>query len=145
MIAINQEKCTGCEFCIDECPAKIIELQNNKAQFIDTEFCIDCGHCAAICPVQAISSISDMTKLQFSVSKIDANLSDVQTLLKKKRSVRSFKESIIPKELINQILESFQLFPLRRKPGKQNMYQLKEKQDDCTILCKTMEFNILPM
>lgn len=55
MVAIvDTEKCTGCETCVDECPASSITLKNEKA-VVDKDLCVDCGSCVDVCPSEAIS------------------------------------------------------------------------------------------
>ncbi len=55
MVAIvDIEKCTGCETCVDECPASAIIMKNDKA-VIDADLCVDCGSCVDVCPSEAIS------------------------------------------------------------------------------------------
>ncbi len=50
---IDKEKCTGCETCVDECPAVAICIEKEKAQ-VDKDICVDCGSCVDICPSEAI-------------------------------------------------------------------------------------------
>ena len=59
-ITINEEKCTGCKKCINDCFLDNIKLSDNKATII-SQHCIKCGHCAAVCPEEAIS-IEDLEK-----------------------------------------------------------------------------------
>jgi len=42
-----------CTKCIDACPAEAIFLEDGKPS-VQTDSCIECGYCVAICPVQAI-------------------------------------------------------------------------------------------
>jgi ferredoxin len=51
---VDQEKCTGCESCIGECPSEAISMAEDKAK-IDPDVCVDCGVCVDVCPVEAIS------------------------------------------------------------------------------------------
>ena len=51
---VDEEKCTGCESCVAECPSEAIKMVNEKAH-IDADTCIDCGVCVDACPVEAIS------------------------------------------------------------------------------------------
>ena len=51
---VDQEKCTGCESCVSECPSEAIKMANDKA-VVDAEACIDCGVCIDACPEEAIS------------------------------------------------------------------------------------------
>jgi ferredoxin len=51
---VNNDECTGCGICVDECPATAIELKNEKAH-VDEKECTDCGTCVDSCPNSAIS------------------------------------------------------------------------------------------
>lgn len=51
---IDIEKCTGCETCVDECPAAAIEMNSDKAK-VNNELCVDCGSCVDVCPTEAIT------------------------------------------------------------------------------------------
>ena len=51
---VDEQKCTGCESCVEECPSNAISLVDNKA-VVDEEICIDCGVCVDACPEEAIS------------------------------------------------------------------------------------------
>jgi Fe-S-cluster-containing hydrogenase component 2 len=51
---VDEEKCTGCETCVSECPSEAINMVEEKAA-VDEETCIDCGVCVDACPEEAIS------------------------------------------------------------------------------------------
>ncbi len=51
---VDEEKCTGCEACVKECPGSAIEMVNGVAE-VDPELCLDCGICVDVCPAKAIS------------------------------------------------------------------------------------------
>jgi Fe-S-cluster-containing hydrogenase component 2 len=51
---VNEEKCTGCETCVPECPSEAIAINDEKA-VIDADECVDCGVCVDACPEEAIS------------------------------------------------------------------------------------------
>lgn len=48
--------CIGCMKCVKECPSDAIKVENNLA-VIDQEKCVNCGHCADICPRHCIHDI----------------------------------------------------------------------------------------
>ncbi len=50
---IDQEKCIGCELCVKVCPSGTISMQDGKAQ-VSGDRSLQCGHCAAVCPVDAV-------------------------------------------------------------------------------------------
>jgi len=50
---VDQDKCTGCETCVSECPSEAISMADEVAS-VDTEACVDCGVCVDVCPAEAI-------------------------------------------------------------------------------------------
>jgi len=50
---IDNDKCTGCETCVSECPASAISMENEKAK-VDKDMCVDCQTCVDVCPSEAI-------------------------------------------------------------------------------------------
>ena len=51
---VDKDKCTGCETCVDECPAVAISMDNEKAA-VNNDLCVDCGSCVDVCPAEAIT------------------------------------------------------------------------------------------
>ncbi|MHC4560060.1 MAG: 4Fe-4S binding protein [Planctomycetota bacterium] len=51
---VDEEKCTGCEVCVAECPSEAITMVGDKA-YVDEEECINCGVCVDACPEEAIT------------------------------------------------------------------------------------------
>ena len=50
---VDEEKCTGCETCVAECPSEAISMAADKA-VVDVENCVDCGVCVDACLEEAI-------------------------------------------------------------------------------------------
>ncbi len=50
---ITTEECTGCEECIEECPAEALMLVDDVA-VVNAADCTECGECADVCPSEAI-------------------------------------------------------------------------------------------
>ena len=50
---VDNEKCTGCESCVDVCPSEAIKMADEKAT-IEAGDCVDCAVCVEECPVEAI-------------------------------------------------------------------------------------------
>ncbi len=51
---VDEQKCTGCETCVEECPSEAISMASEKA-LVDVETCIDCELCVDTCPEEAIA------------------------------------------------------------------------------------------
>lgn len=63
-IIIDQEKCKGCQLCVDECKfqeiaasKQISKFGSNLVDFLDNGDCTGCALCAIICPDAAIEVI----------------------------------------------------------------------------------------
>lgn len=107
MFNINKEKCIACKQCINDCPAKTISLQDEKAE-IDNSKCLKCGHCIAICPVEAVSTdeynmndVKSYDKESFTVES-----ENYLNFIKFRRSVRKFKNQPVEKEKLLKIIEA---------------------------------------
>ena len=59
IVSIDEEKCQRDWFCVNECPARIFEIRNKeeipKVTERAEELCINCGHCVAVCPHEAVA------------------------------------------------------------------------------------------
>jgi Pyruvate/2-oxoacid:ferredoxin oxidoreductase delta subunit len=55
IIYIDEEKCTGCEVCIPNCPEGAIQIIDGKARLISDLFCDGLGACIGHCPEDAIT------------------------------------------------------------------------------------------
>lgn len=52
---ISTEKCTGCGFCMRDCPVEAVKVKQKKA-VINKERCTWCGVCSKVCPEEAVES-----------------------------------------------------------------------------------------
>ena len=50
---VNEEMCTGCGTCVEECPVGAIAVEGDTAA-IDEETCVRCGKCHEVCPQEAV-------------------------------------------------------------------------------------------
>lgn len=53
-VSVNEDICTGCGKCVEECFTSAIYIQDGKAYHHDT-LCKACGHCANVCDQSAIT------------------------------------------------------------------------------------------
>jgi NAD-dependent dihydropyrimidine dehydrogenase PreA subunit len=54
-VTVDKEKCTGCEECIGNCPAGVLELVDGKSEATDIESCLGCETCVESCDYDAIT------------------------------------------------------------------------------------------
>jgi thioredoxin reductase/NAD-dependent dihydropyrimidine dehydrogenase PreA subunit len=52
--SINDDRCVGCDACIDVCPTDVLELIDNKSRVARFDDCIGCEQCAMVCPTAAL-------------------------------------------------------------------------------------------
>jgi nitroreductase/NAD-dependent dihydropyrimidine dehydrogenase PreA subunit len=105
-IRINIEDCIKCKICVDECSCYYFE-DDSLCLIEDFEdFCIECGHCVAVCPPNIIRlkvySAEEVIQLPEKENLPTFNL--LANLFQTRRSRRQFKEAKVPKELIERIL-----------------------------------------
>jgi Fe-S-cluster-containing hydrogenase component 2 len=102
MIIVDSNKCNCCRLCIQICHEYCIE-QNNETIEINYRYCSTCTQCIAVCPSQALtwdnSEPVAFDKKQFPTS------SQLDELLKERRTVRDFKKEKIKRELLNEITD----------------------------------------
>ena len=95
------------------CPT--IFVQDDKEtvpHLLDTARCIECGHCVAICPGEAISHSSfppgSCSPIQPEQLPDTAQLIE---LLRSRRSIREFRKKSVDRALIEQIIEGARFAP----------------------------------
>jgi nitroreductase/NAD-dependent dihydropyrimidine dehydrogenase PreA subunit len=112
MIVIDGVKCIGCGRCIRDCFPSDIELKEKQA-VPKNEACNLCGHCIAVCPVNAVSmndydmkEVKEYEKDSFAVSS-----ENLLNFIKFRRSVRYFQNRQVEREKIERIIEAGRFTP----------------------------------
>lgn len=87
MVVIDKISCIGCGQCEKDCFGHNISLKEGKAHIIGN--CFECGHCVAICPVNAAKIQGDTEdEIQTGNRKAEEFLN----LIKNRRSIRYEKK-----------------------------------------------------
>ncbi len=113
-IAIHGDECTRCGVCVDACALSIyVQDGPDEAPRVGpTDRCIACGHCAALCPANALHHEAFPRN---AVSSIAANMlpDGAQTLelLRSRRSIRLFTDEPVSREMIELALEAARAAP----------------------------------
>ena len=108
-ICIDREKCKRDYLCAIECPLKIIQKDKNGfPELVESagRSCIDCGHCAAICPHDAITLNNHFQKdYKHILSELKTSEKAVEQLIKSRRSIRHYKKDPVSKKEISHLLD----------------------------------------
>ncbi len=56
---VDQDKCTGCEECVDICPVEVFEMVEGKSSPVNAEECMGCESCVESCEEEAITVEED--------------------------------------------------------------------------------------
>ncbi len=107
-ISIDRNNCIKDGACISVCPCGIFRPTESGYPDINSEAaitCIKCGHCASICPGKAIK-IEELLPANY--QQIQANTPSatvLANLIKSRRSIRNFKDTLVEPEKLKSILE----------------------------------------
>ncbi len=56
-IVVDNDKCNGCETCVNTCPVGVYEMKDAKSLPSKVEECLVCRACEAQCPTGAIQVV----------------------------------------------------------------------------------------
>lgn len=139
-LIINKEICTGCGLCVKDCSRKAIELVTKKAQ-VDLSNCNECGHCVAVCPVNAVSTpqYDKIEILEYDKDKFNLDPNNLLNFIKFRRSIRQYKKIGIETEKLNLIIEAGRYSPTAGNRQSNRYIILKDKIDEVReLILKTL-------
>lgn len=112
MITIDAQKCIGCGLCVDDCMTADIEMKEGVATPRDL-FCVECGHCLAICPTEAVDLPNYSRENIVAIDHTKTLVDPMQYLqwMKTRRTIRYFKDTPISMEHLQLILETGRFSP----------------------------------
>lgn len=110
-VIIKEDLCIGCGKCVRDCVSEKLVLKDGKAKY-NAEKCILCGHCYAICPVNAVALTAYGEVTEEKAQPYDAIESDkLLSFMKSRRSVRQFTDEKVSEEDIAKIIEAGRYCP----------------------------------
>lgn len=133
---VDYTLCNQDSLCVLECPARIIEMQEQGPVAIEgaEDICIRCGHCVTICPEGALS-------LDFlspgECMHVDETLllspGHVEHFLRTRRSIRTYGQKPVPEDVVEKCLSIASTAPTgsNRQPVK--WLVVHEKKDVHTV------------
>ena len=113
-IEINLETCDKEGLCVQVCWEFVFEQADPDSFPVvaHPEKCIFCGHCIAVCPSGAIT-IHEMDMANFGqhTAEMDIEAGRLLDFLRMRRSVRNYKKRIVPRELMEKLVEAARYAP----------------------------------
>ncbi|MCI5144763.1 MAG: 4Fe-4S dicluster domain-containing protein [Candidatus Electrothrix sp. AR3] len=74
-VEIDKNKCTGCEECVNSCPAEVLDMvdrdekekkndkdkkkSDKRSEAVNIDECLGCETCVEVCPEEAITVSED--------------------------------------------------------------------------------------
>lgn len=112
MISINTDKCIGCGSCAEDCFPKHIDVIDGKARE-NGNACMECGHCIAVCPMNAVTLPGYDTSEVKELNALDRDIAPDVYLnhLKARRSIRHFKSEPVSVEQVKMLIEAGRYSP----------------------------------
>ncbi|MGL4722841.1 MAG: nitroreductase family protein [Desulfovibrionaceae bacterium] len=144
-LRIDPDKCRKDNICVSECPVKIILASTEGNIPIlrngGEEICLECGHCVAACPWDALE-LEPLPKEKFeSIENRGKNLGfseeNAVSFLKTRRSIRSFKKKTVPLETLESMVDVLRYAPSAKNERPTQWVIVREPKDTAhlTELC----------
>lgn len=133
-IVIDENKCIGCGLCEKDCVSSYIYVENKKAH-TNNSGCIECGHCYAICPMNAIQMTEYDCEDEPVVSMTEIDSDKLLAAMKSRRSIRQFTAQPVEQEKIEKILEAGRYCPTGSNAQNVAFTILGSKQNEAEALC----------
>ena len=131
VLEADAEKCTHCGLCLENCPFRAWEMDENEVPKMKAEYeCFSCYNCMAACPTDAISMVTPYyvedgsfyetqggplpAKMPDDPQDADGNADEwtvVERTIMERRSVRNFKPDPVPEPLLRRVLEAGRFAP----------------------------------
>jgi len=130
VMKVEEEKCDKCGLCIDNCPFRCWEKNEEGFPVLKEEYaCFSCYNCKIACPNDAISIIDSYhvdagywktephplpPEMPLEPKDAEGNpteWNEIEKAILTRRSVRNFKEKPVPEPLIQRVLEAGRFAP----------------------------------
>jgi nitroreductase/NAD-dependent dihydropyrimidine dehydrogenase PreA subunit len=111
-ITVDPLLCKRDGICVAVCPARV--LFNNSdglPEEIPGSTCIHCGHCEAVCRSHALSLTGLETEALLPMPEELPSPRALDGLLRSRRSIRSFRPEPVPREILEELLDTARRAP----------------------------------
>jgi ferredoxin len=119
---IDAESCNLCGLCVKVCGTGL-KIKEGTVVFDEDSFagCIGCGQCMAVCPTGSITvtgrRMSPDMRLSMPPLATAATPDQLESLLLRRRSVRSYEKREVEKEVVDRIIRMASTAPMGIPPS----------------------------
>ena len=107
MIIIDQSRCVRCGSCMSVCSMGMFRQEEDGSVQVKDRACMECYHCAAVCPAQAIGTDAVSPDALCAPLPDDPLRSAIQT----RRSIRRFGEELPERAFLQSVLDTAMYAP----------------------------------
>lgn len=129
-VKINPETCIGCGLCTKVCSKKILKMDNKQLTVLDYPDwgCNQCGLCMSICPTKSIQVEGLNYDELVALSDNEIDFADMEEMLSSRRSIRSYKDRIVERNVIDKVIRMSALTPICVPPTNVQVLVLDDKE-----------------
>ena len=113
-VGVDLTRCVGCGVCVRACPLGVLELSEGHAAVNARRHCMECMHCAAACPVRAITWEGLSPEALYVPTPEDPVVRAVMT----RRSTRHFRPDCPDRALLARVLDAAEYAPSSKNEHK---------------------------
>jgi len=120
-VEIDKDTCCQCGRCVNVCGMGVLEMGDDGPIFKNSEQCIGCTQCTAVCPTRAIHAIkrpdapaeqpAPVPTEDFGDKSPFVPLEDLGRHVAARRSFRHFKPEAPSREVLNRIIQASRYAP----------------------------------
>ncbi len=116
LFTVDPARCLRDGLCVAECPRFLVAMRDERSCPEPVEgaddLCLACGHCAAVCPVGALTlGTMDPAGWPQVRSEVLPNMEQVEHFLRTRRSTRTFTGEPVPREVLARLLDMARYAP----------------------------------
>ena len=113
-ITVDITACKRDGHCVETCPVMVLTKDAEGYPVTSPEReanCLNCGHCVAVCPTGALHHAKLSADDFLAVQPRQALPDDLDALVRNRRSIRKFKKTTLPNEVLDEIFQVVRYAP----------------------------------
>lgn len=110
LFTVDPVRCNRCGLCVEACGPLLIEMLSQDALPTPVTggeaFCLDCGHCVAVCPTGALSRDNmvpeECPEIQ---GRLLINVEQAEQFFRSRRSIRSYRATPVERDKLDRLVQ----------------------------------------